>query len=59
VIHLGDRKTLTTACGKPVARRWWQEKEHLEGGKLGPLTVARVVKPDLVDCPACLKEVKR
>lgn len=29
-IHVGNRKTLKTMCGKPVARRWWVEHFRIE-----------------------------
>jgi len=55
MIHIGFQKTLTTLCGKPVARRWWVEARHVEHGRYGPLLVFRVVEPVGATCKRCLQ----
>lgn len=61
MIHVGRRKTLRTLCGKPVARRWWVEAPHWEGG-VGPggLLVRRWVNANRsASCPECLVKEKK
>lgn len=54
MIHIGKRSTLTTLCGKPVARRWWVEVAHMEFGTIGKFVVGRWVMPDGATCKHCL-----
>lgn len=56
MIHIGKRSWLKTLCGKPKARRWWVETKHVETGRIGPLGVFRVVKPDGATCPGCIRK---
>lgn len=60
MMHIGDRKTLKTACGKSVKRRWWMEREIQEIRSVGfgahsPFFSSRTIKarPEDISCPAC------
>lgn len=57
MIHFGNAKTKLTACGKPIARRWWVAPVTKESGCIGNLGVYRVVV-GVADCPACLEKQK-
>lgn len=56
--HFGSRATGKTACGKPLARRWWVERKTVEHGAIGRLGVYRIVMGES-DCPKCTKARKR
>ena len=56
MIHIGDQKTKTTLCGKPVARRWWVDAPHYRYG-IGPgnLRVFEFVRPVGSTCKMCIE----
>lgn len=55
MIHFGNPKTGKTACGKPLARRWWVEPVRIEYGVLaGVLRVMREIRGQ-ASCPECLR----
>lgn len=60
-IHLGTRKTGRTACGKPLARRWWVPLQARVGFLYGPagLVLVRELLPaDLeINCKKCKEAV--
>lgn len=58
MIHFGSKTTKKTACGKTIARRWWVWRQYTEGGRIGNLTVYRIVRGE-ANCPHCLAAVKR
>lgn len=56
-VHIRDVTTGKTYCGKGLARRYWVEDTHVEGGQLGPLRVHRVVEPG-ANCQDCWTQRK-
>lgn len=60
MIHVGKQETLKTLCGKPVARRWWIEDDHVEYGNHAGVPTYREIKvrEEAVDCPKCLEVIR-
>lgn len=69
MMHIGNRSSMRTYCGKSVERRWWCEDEHLvarssglTGGfsfRIGEINQhTGVWQPVVVDCSDCVVAFK-